>query len=55
MVWNFSDTNKFNWISNFRKINMIASKFLTDYASDSTEAPDYVSLKDAYNYEHPTI
>jgi hypothetical protein len=55
MVWNCSDTKKFNWISNFRKINMFASELLTDDASDASEAPDDVSLQDAYNYEHPTI
>ena len=55
MVWNCSDTNKFNWISNFRKINMFASEVLTDGASEASEAPDDVSLQDAYNYEHPTI
>ena len=55
MVWNCSDTNKFNWISNFQKINMFVSEVLTDDASDGTEVPDDVSLQDAYNYEHPTI
>ena len=34
---------------------MFASEILTDYASDATEAPDDVSLQDAYNFEHPTI
>ena len=34
---------------------MFASEVLTDDASDATEAPDDVSLQDAYNYENPII
>ena len=34
---------------------MFGSEVLTDDVSDAAEAPDDVSLQDAYNYEHPTI
>ena len=55
MVWNFSDTSNFNWISNFRKINMFVSEVVSDGASHLSEAPDGDSLQDALNYEHPII
>ena len=47
MVWNCSDTNKFNWISNFRKINMFVSEVLTEGASHPSEAPVGDSFQDA--------
>ena len=45
MVWNCSDTNKFNWISNFKKINFFLSEVLTEGASYTPEAPVGDSLQ----------